>query len=466
MEFEKFLEDVAKRKMAQVPAQNSLHWQTFVEVFGSDDYKEKYQDDKNKQKHLAAIFKCFEQDCPSLTKLTKGKREELWRYLRGEFSKLTSEFPRLSQSIREGLDRQYFVGRDDDLKQLHRLLQLEPQKGARVAIMGMGGLGKTELALQYAKEYHNFYMGGIYEIRVQQGRESEERQESIVSQLISLTQGQFSDRDVNALTRMMSRQDRARWCWQQLQAWLKTSQAMMLIIVDDVVDYAEVKDYLPPNELVFRILLTTRTDIPTGSTGIVQHKLETLSEVAALQLLELVVGKERTDAEQESAQELCRDVGYLPLALELVANYLGSERRKNMLIRDILVELKLRGLAHASVIRAEYAKNWAFTAERGIKAAFELSWQELDADAQHLAAIFAVFGFAPVLWEWVESVERYYGMESVPTQEFNQDALAQALDRLLDLHLIKKVVKQVGEEWYELHALIYRYFREKLNELV
>jgi TIR domain len=42
-----------------------------------------------------------------------------------------------------------FVGRDDDLIRLHELLQLGEQV-AIASIQGMGGIGKTELALQYA----------------------------------------------------------------------------------------------------------------------------------------------------------------------------------------------------------------------------------------------------------------------------------------------------------------------------
>jgi predicted ATPase len=49
------------------------------------------------------------------------------------------------------------VGREDDLTRLHGELDSHRQ----VAIVGMFGLGKTELALQYARTYAADYPGGV-----------------------------------------------------------------------------------------------------------------------------------------------------------------------------------------------------------------------------------------------------------------------------------------------------------------
>jgi hypothetical protein len=45
-----------------------------------------------------------------------------------------------------------FVGRDEVMSQLHQMLQ-QGHRIAVSAIAGMGGVGKTELALQYALKY-------------------------------------------------------------------------------------------------------------------------------------------------------------------------------------------------------------------------------------------------------------------------------------------------------------------------
>ena len=56
-----------------------------------------------------------------------------------------------------------FVGREDDLAKLHALLQKGGPVGVRpAALTGMGGIGKTQLAVEYAYRYAEAYPGGVY----------------------------------------------------------------------------------------------------------------------------------------------------------------------------------------------------------------------------------------------------------------------------------------------------------------
>lgn len=49
-----------------------------------------------------------------------------------------------------------FVGRDEKLVELHKKL-LQNDNAAILAVAGMGGMGKTELATQYAQRYKDNY---------------------------------------------------------------------------------------------------------------------------------------------------------------------------------------------------------------------------------------------------------------------------------------------------------------------
>jgi hypothetical protein len=56
-----------------------------------------------------------------------------------------------------------FVGREDDLEILHALLQKGAAVGVRpAALTGMGGIGKTQLAVEYVYRYADAYPGGVY----------------------------------------------------------------------------------------------------------------------------------------------------------------------------------------------------------------------------------------------------------------------------------------------------------------
>ena len=60
-----------------------------------------------------------------------------------------------------------FVGRSQELEQIKRLLAPE---GSRSYLTGMGGMGKSELAIQHAYNHLEHYSGGIVRLDARQGQ--------------------------------------------------------------------------------------------------------------------------------------------------------------------------------------------------------------------------------------------------------------------------------------------------------
>ena len=61
-----------------------------------------------------------------------------------------------------GVARDRFFGRDQVLAELHQLLQKGDHRVAIASVDGMGGVGKSELAVQYARQHlHETYRGGV-----------------------------------------------------------------------------------------------------------------------------------------------------------------------------------------------------------------------------------------------------------------------------------------------------------------
>ncbi|NEP49614.1 MAG: tetratricopeptide repeat protein, partial [Moorea sp. SIO3C2] len=152
-----------------------------------------------------------------------------------------------------------------------------------------------------------------------------------------------------------------------------------------------------PNQPRFKIIITTRKQSLAESFEMLP--LEVLSEAAALELLESLIGKERLNRQWEEAKKLCQWLGYLPLGLELVGRYL--KKKKDLSLADMQQRLEKKHLEQRSL--KEPAAT--MTAQRGVAAAFELSWLELDQDedAQELGCLLSLFALAPIPWYLVEN---------------------------------------------------------------
>ncbi|WP_414579416.1 tetratricopeptide repeat protein [Anabaena sp. CCY 9402-a] len=317
-----------------------------------------------------------------------------------------------------------FVGREEDLETLYTQLQ-QTQRVAITTVTGMGGIGKTELALQYA-QYHwerGTYSGGVCWLRVQ----GEDAGTQIVKFAIENLGLQLpEDWDL---------QTQINYIWRR---WTKGD---VLLVWDDVSKYEHIEPYLPPTELRFKILITTRQQWLGESFE--RLCLEVLEEKAALELLVAFVGDERIQRELQEAKLLCADLGFLPLGLELVARYL--QRKPDLSVTKMRQRL---ALTHRSM----QERSAEMTARRGVAAAFELSWRELNNQAKDLGCLLSMFALAPIPWNLVE--------RCLPDQD-SEDLEDVRDDFLVGLSLLERT----GEETYQLHQLIREFMRNRLEEL-
>ncbi len=296
-----------------------------------------------------------------------------------------------------------FVGRSSEMSTLHEKLQ----KGVSVvisAISGMGGVGKTELALQYSR-YHwenNHYPGGVCWLEARQGE--------LGTEIVNFARSQLNLNPSEGL----ELKAQVQYCWAH---WIEGD---VLLVLDDVVAYEDIQAYLPPFQSRFKILITTRHKDLLSSCE--ELDLQVLEPEAAQELLIAYIGEERWNREVEEGKGICADLGYLPLGIQLVGSYLkGKPDLSWQKMRQRL------GLEHRSLKDI----SGDMTAQRGVKAAFELSWQELNPEQQRLAGLLSLFALAPIPWSAVE--------QCLPGED--QEELEDNRDEMVNLSLLSRKEK-------------------------
>jgi hypothetical protein len=201
-----------------------------------------------------------------------------------------------------------FVGRDEEIEKLHQELQVNDIV-AITDVTGQGGVGKTELAVQYASQYLETYSGGCCWLNAQ-GTD-------LGTQLINFGMVHVPNfhppEQLDVTAKLL-------YCWKNWQT------GKVLLIFDDVKDWQQIKPYLPPKGSRFKVLITTRQN-----TGVKypSFPLGRLSEDAALELLGKLLGDEYIQQEKETAKGICKLMGYIPIGLYQVAAY--SQNRGGVL---------------------------------------------------------------------------------------------------------------------------------------
>jgi WD40 repeat protein len=201
-----------------------------------------------------------------------------------------------------------FIGRKDDLLSIYLGLigQLNKVGVTHLGVVGMGGVGKTALAIEFA---HRFGAGfdGVYWVQGQSLAQ-------LLAELVRLAR----DRLRLAIDDPHGADANGRYL--RALAAHASAHPQMLLIIDNVTDpQSLVAGRFPPLALGCNVLFTTRTAFTLAAVA--AHSLEILRPEPALDLLT----RHRpppTTPEAEAAREIANAVGYLPLALALIASHL------------------------------------------------------------------------------------------------------------------------------------------------
>ena len=210
-----------------------------------------------------------------------------------------------------------------------------------------------------------------------------------------------------------------------------------------------------------------------------------VSQQESIKLLASLVGAERVRRSPVFADQLCAWLGDLPLGLQLVGSYLAQD--PDLSLEEMLDRLRDKSLEEEAVEPDEQQLQQTLSAQarRGLKAAFELSWQELDETAKLVAPVLSLFAPKPDLWTWdlvekifvqqpddnrgwikrvLQSLTSLFGKSSESLGRYGYATLPRSQIRLVKQQLCKRhLVERVDKGYYAIHPLIREFLRGKLE---
>ncbi len=203
-----------------------------------------------------------------------------------------------------------FTGRDEELATLRQALQ---QKGAAAlgqtqAIRGLGGVGKTQTAVEYAYRYRDDYQAVLW-VRA----ETEVELVSGFSDLAAVLD--LPEKDAE-------NQEEAI---EAVKRWLASSTSWLLVL--DNADDPDLVEPFVPTVHRGHVLLTSRAWNFSRLKIVRPVRLDALKRDEAVAFLLSRTGKEDAEEDQkQAAAELASDLGDLPLALVQAAAYIHDRQ--------------------------------------------------------------------------------------------------------------------------------------------
>jgi predicted ATPase/transcriptional regulator with XRE-family HTH domain len=307
----------------------------------------------------------------------------------------------------------HFLGRRAEEDQLQRVLLADPPVGV-VALTGMGGIGKTTLAVHAAHGLRVHFGDGVL-----WGNPALSDAAAILD-----SWGQAYGYDFSRLPDAASKAAAFRDL---------VANRRVLIVLDDLLSAESVRLLLPGSP-TSAVILTTRNQEIAHALHAEILPVAPLDAESSRHLLGQLVGSARVEAEADAVDAICALLDHLPLAVEIAGQRLRARPDRRLAdfadrlrsVQAVLGELRI--------------------SDRAVRTSFEASWQALDDDLRRSFAQLALFEARPF------GVDAFAAISALDTYDAEEAIFSLvALSLLID----------AGEGRYRLHPLLADFAREK-----
>ena len=311
----------------------------------------------------------------------------------------------------------YFCGRENELKAIAAQLKKITRGCSESAICGLGGVGKTSLAVEFLWRQRDKeeYPGGIFWI----SGENNNLFQSSVGEMARIV-GTFDDKDFsNSLSRTLD--------------WLTKREQLWCLVVDNL---DELKMSMDMRKLLTghwkqaargHIIITTRREATEigEETGIDESsciELKCFTEEEGVQFLKTRGG---TAGEDKDLRELVGELGGLPLALDQAAAYIRSLRQP---IKEYLKKYRKQKML---LLKKKKARNLVenTSPERlAVHTTWSLNFEHVKKMSEQMD-----LGETPSI---VMKMSAYLGPDDIPYQVINEG-----------LHVVETSGQEVSDLW-------------------
>ena len=277
-----------------------------------------------------------------------------------------------------GLNLKFF-GRSSEHETLKRALRPEviSERLKVMAIYGTGGVGKTQLALHYAKTSLKLYDVVIWipaetQIKVTQALAEFARKLGILN-------AKGTEDDYQAI--------------QKVRDWLNVSEKTFLLIFDNVENH-EILEQIWPASPKGSVIITCRSQSVALKRTTEVMRLQCFAAETGLDVLYSLTGLQPSNEnDASSARELCELLGGFPLAMVQISEFINDRGYSYLEFLPVFKKSAEKIFAR-SAAPMQYQHN--------LNTVWDLSFQKLSTESRTLLDILAFFD-PDVIPEWILS---------------------------------------------------------------
>ncbi|KAF2105691.1 P-loop containing nucleoside triphosphate hydrolase protein [Lophiotrema nucula] len=232
-----------------------------------------------------------------------------------------------------------FTGRSRELDDIHQALQgadTNPVGGQRVvAICGLGGVGKSQLALKYAHDYRSHYKACFW----------------VTCDSAVKIDGDFATIAIKlGIPNLGLHQNR-----EQLKHWFSKAGRDCLLIFDNAENVTELSEFWPYSSKCCIILTSQNSSWLLKENVSYGIALKSLTTAESFELLKKTTEKQGRSIDYEAGAAIVKETGGLPLAIRHIGSYICAMGTN---VAEFLADYQNESEASAIDAWSESAPSW------------------------------------------------------------------------------------------------------------